>query len=163
MKFIKNLPIEKIYNEGLSLDEGMILYSVLMYTLNGNTCKASYEYFGIKVLNKTERTAKRIIKKLIEEGYLYRKSGKYTNKVKQEANEYTLSPKCNKIFSRDKTSLLSRDKTSHNIKNKENEANAGFIPASLQGKYHEYVKNFGKERAIVMIQKIAKNPEYINK
>lgn len=163
MKFIKNLPIEKIYSEDLSLDEGVILYSVLMYTLNGNTCKASYEYFGVKVLNKTERTAKRIIKKLIEEGWLYRKSGKYTNKVKQEANEYTLSPRCNKIFSRDKTSLLSRDKTSYNIKNKENKADAGLIPASLREKHTEYTKNFNKEYADKKIQSMLKQKEYINK
>lgn len=162
MKFIKNLPIEKMYNEGLSLDEGVILYSIFMYTLNDGTCKASYKYFGVKVLNKTERTAKRIIKKLIEEGYVYRKSGKYTNRVKQEANQYTLSPKCNKIFSRDKTSLPSRDKTSYNIKNKENKANAGLIPASLKARYDNYINNnYTHEYALAKIQTLIKQKSNI--
>ncbi len=161
MKFIKNLPIEKMYNEGLSLDEGIILYSIFMYTLNDGTCKASYKYFGVKVLNKTERTAKRIIKKLIEEGYVYRKSGKYTNRVKQEANQYTLSPKCNKIFSKVKTTLPSKVKTTYNIKNKENKAQAGLIPAELRQKHTDYTINFGTEYANKMIQTLIKQKSNI--
>ena len=161
MKYLKYAPLEKMYNEGLSLDEGIILSAIFMYTLNEGTCKASYEYFAVKVLNKTESTAKRIIKKLIKEGYVYRKSGKYTNRVKQEANQYTLSPKCNKIFSKVKTTLPSKVKTTYNIKNKENKAQAGLIPAELRQKHTDYTINFGTEYANKMIQTLIKQKSNI--
>tara|TARA_R110000772_G_scaffold72249_1_gene157675 strand:+ start:50 stop:568 length:519 start_codon:yes stop_codon:yes gene_type:complete len=161
MKYLKHIPLEKMFSQGLSLDEGVILSAIFMYTLNGNVCKASLEYFGVKVLNKTERTADRIINKLIEKGYVYKKSGKYTNRSKQEANEYKLSPKCNKIFSTDKTSRLSIDKTSNNIKNKENKAQAGLIPAELRQKHTDYTINFGTEYANKMIQTLIKQKSNI--
>ena len=162
MKYLKYTPLENIFSEGLSLDEGVILSAIFMYTLNDGTCKASYEYFAVNVLNKTESTAKRVIKKLIEDGWLYRKSGKYTNKVKQEANQYTLSPKCNKIFSKVKTTLPSKVKTTYNIKNKENKADAGLIPASLRQRYDEYINNkYSHEYALQKIQTLIKQKSNI--
>lgn len=142
MRYLQNLQLEQLYSAGLSLEEGVLLTTINQYTkyTQDGVCKMSQQYVADKVLNCSRSKVKRITSKLVDEGWIYLKSGKYENKKKQEANEYTLSPKCNKLFSRSKMSQPSRSKMNQNINKNKNEETDGFtVPSSLHKKYQEYL------------------------
>ena len=149
MKFIQYLQLQKIYEADLSLQEGVLLTTINQYInySESGVCKMSYQYIADKVLNCSGRTALRIVKNLQDNKWIYVKTGKYEDRKKQEANIYTLSPKCIKLFSTDKMSAPSTVKMSVNI-NKYKEEDTGFsVPGPLRPKYLELVKNFGEEYA----------------
>ena len=149
MKFIQYLQLEKIYEADLSLEEGVLLTTINQYVnySEGGVCKMSQQYVADKVLNCSRSKVKRITTRLVEDGWIYVKSGKFEDRKKQEANIYTLSPKCIKLFSRSKMSQPSRSKMNQNI-NKTKEEDTGFsVPGPLRQKYLELVKNFGEEYA----------------
>lgn len=156
MRYLQYVQLEKIYEAGLTLEEGILLTTINQYVKYSDEgiCKMSQQYVADKVLNCSRSKVKRITTHLVNEGWIYLKSGKYENKKKQEANEYTLSPKCNKLFSRSKMSQPSRSKMDQNINKYKSEETDGFtVPPSLHKKYLELKANFNEEYAKETIQR----------
>ena len=153
MVYLQSIQLEAARKNKLNNNQLIVLTTIRTFIDTTGECKMSIEYIAKSLLGSSEKTARNLIDKLVSTGWIYKKSGKYENKKKQERNQYTLSPKCNLIFSKVKTTALSKVKTTDNIKNKKERTSSGVIPAEFFQRYKKYEEDFSKEYADRMLNK----------
>ena len=107
MKYIFKLPKAALIKEGLKPNQILVLHDIYVLAKDTGKAKVSYDYLA-KSNGLNSRTIVRTVTSLVTEGFLYMTSGKYEEHKKQEANEYSLTPKTIAIYgsSTDKKSAL---------------------------------------------------------